>query len=130
MKGAFLCWPRLGREGFGAAEGTRVTRTGPGRAAAVSSERLSALSGTGSFVEAGSSSLLDQEEDELARGFAPVRAPLGPVDLATLDTLITIGTAASRAEAIGWALARIRERPAYAKLSERARELDELKARF
>ena len=55
---------------------------------------------------------------------------LGPVDLQMLDTLITAGTAASRAEAIGWILARIRERPAYAKLSERARELDELKARF
>jgi hypothetical protein len=47
-----------------------------------------------------------------------------------LDTLITAGMAASRAEAISWALARIRERPAYARLSERARELDELKARF
>jgi hypothetical protein len=47
-----------------------------------------------------------------------------------LDTLIAAGIVASRAEAIGWALTRIRERPAYAKLSERARELDELKARF
>jgi hypothetical protein len=55
---------------------------------------------------------------------------LGPVDLEMLDALITAGTAASRAEAVGWVLARIRERPAYARLSERARELDELKARF
>ena len=47
-----------------------------------------------------------------------------------LDALITTGTTASRAEAVGWVLARIRERPAYARLSERARELDELKARF
>jgi len=47
-----------------------------------------------------------------------------------LDALITAGTAASRAETIGWVLARIRERPAYVRLSERARELDELKARF
>lgn len=39
------------------------------------------------------------------------------------------GTAASRAKAIGWALARLRERPAYTRLSERARELEELKAR-
>ncbi len=44
--------------------------------------------------------------------------------------VIMAGTAASRAEAIGWVLARIRERPAYAKLGERARELEELKARF
>ena len=47
-----------------------------------------------------------------------------------LDTLITAGTVASRAEAVSWVLARIRERPAYARLSEWARELDELKARF
>ena len=60
----------------------------------------------------------------------PVDVRLGPGDLQMLDSLITAGTAASRAEALGWVLARIRERPAYAKLSERARELDELKARF
>jgi hypothetical protein len=60
----------------------------------------------------------------------PVHITLGPVDLEMLDALITAGTAASRAEAVGWVLARIRERPAYARLTERARELDELKARF
>jgi len=57
-------------------------------------------------------------------------ARLGPVDLWTLDTLITAGIAANRAEAVRWVLARIRERPAYQKLSERARELDKLKAQF
>jgi hypothetical protein len=50
--------------------------------------------------------------------------------LATLDMLIIAGIAASRAEGARWALARIREQPAYAQLSERARELDELKAHF
>jgi hypothetical protein len=75
-------------------------------------------------------SLLDPEEDEAARGLSPVTALLGPMDLATLDALITAGIAASRAEAVGWALARVRERPAYARLEERARELDELKAHF
>jgi hypothetical protein len=76
-------------------------------------------------------SLLDTEEDELARGLTPVpEGLLGPVDLATLDTLITAGIAGSRAEGARWALARIRERPAYARLSERARELDELRAQF
>ena len=55
---------------------------------------------------------------------------LGPADLEMLDALITTGTAASRAQAVGWVLARIRERPAYARLTERARELDELKAHF
>jgi hypothetical protein len=67
-------------------------------------------------------SLLDPEEDEIARGFTRVPAPLGPVDLATLDALITAGIAASRAEGARWALARIREQPAYAQLSERAQE--------
>ena len=67
-------------------------------------------------------SLLDPEVDEIARGLTPVMAQLGPVDLATLDALITAGIAASRAEGTRWALARIREQSAYATLSERARE--------
>jgi hypothetical protein len=74
-------------------------------------------------------SLLDPEEDELARGLTPVMAQLGLVDLATLDALITAGIAASRAEGARWALARIREQPAYAKISERAREAGEPQAR-
>ena len=41
-------------------------------------------------------SLLDPAEDEIARGLTQVpEALLGPVDLATLDTLITAGIAAS-----------------------------------
>ena len=67
---------------------------------------------------------------ERQRDLTPVMARLGPLDLWTLDTLITAGIAANRAEALRWVLARIRERPAYAKLGERARELDELKAQF
>ena len=75
-------------------------------------------------------SLLDPAEDEIARGLTQVPdALLGPVDLATLDTLITAGIAASRAEGARWALARIREQPAYAQLSERAREPGEPRAR-
>lgn len=60
----------------------------------------------------------------------PVMARLGPADLETVDTLITAGIAANRAEAVRWALARIRERPAYTKLRQRAREIEELKAEF
>jgi hypothetical protein len=60
----------------------------------------------------------------------PIMARLGPADLETVDTLITAGVATSRAEAVRWALARIRERPAYARLREHARELEELKAQF
>lgn len=60
----------------------------------------------------------------------PVMARMGPEDLETLDTLITAGIAASRAEGVRWALARIRERPAYAKLRARAQEIEELKSQF
>jgi hypothetical protein len=60
----------------------------------------------------------------------PVMARLGPVDLETLDTLITAGIVASRADGVRWALAKIRDRPAYGQLRDRAREIDELKAQF
>jgi hypothetical protein len=60
----------------------------------------------------------------------PVMARLGRADLETLDALITAGIAASRAEAVRWALARIRDRPAYAQLRERAREIERLKTEF
>jgi hypothetical protein len=60
----------------------------------------------------------------------PVMARLGREDLETLDTLITAGIASSRAEAVRWALARIRERPAYEQLRARTREIEELKSQF
>jgi hypothetical protein len=59
-----------------------------------------------------------------------VMARLGPEDLETLDTLIAAGIAGSRAEAVRWALARIRERPAYEQLRARAREIEDLKSQF
>jgi len=76
-----------------------------------------------------SDSLLDPEKDERARGLTPVMAHLGPADLQTLDTLITAGIAASRSESARWALARVREQPVYAQLSEQAREAGPLNAR-
>jgi hypothetical protein len=60
----------------------------------------------------------------------PVMARLGAADLETLDTLITAGIAASRADAVRWALARIRERPAYAQLRAKSAEIEELKSQF
>lgn len=60
----------------------------------------------------------------------PVMARVGQEDLETLDLLITAGIATSRAEAVRWALARIRERPAYDKLRARTREIEELKSQF
>jgi hypothetical protein len=71
------------------------------------------------------------EDPALAGGeLTPVMARLGPADLETLDALITAGIASSRAEAVRWALARIRDRPAYAQLRERAREIERLKTEF
>jgi hypothetical protein len=46
----------------------------------------------------------------------PVVAELGPPGLDTLDTLVRAGFAATRPQAIRWALDRIRERPAYQRL--------------
>jgi hypothetical protein len=63
-------------------------------------------------------------------GLTPVMARLGADDLETLDTLISAGIASSRAEAVRWALARIRERPAYEQLHARTREIEELKSQF
>ena len=60
----------------------------------------------------------------------PVMARLGPEDLQTLDMLITVGIATSRAEAVRWALARIRERPAYEQLRAHTRQIEELKSQF
>lgn len=68
--------------------------------------------------------------EESRQALVPVMARLGPVDLDTLDTLIAAGIAPNRAEAVRWALAKIRERPAYAALREHGRALDELKAQL
>jgi hypothetical protein len=68
--------------------------------------------------------------DETKDDLTPVMARLGPADLETLDTLITAGFAANRAQAVRWALARIRERPAYAELRERAKEIENLRSQF
>jgi Arc/MetJ-type ribon-helix-helix transcriptional regulator len=55
---------------------------------------------------------------------------LGPAGLETLDTLIMAGTAATRAEAIRWALDLIRERPAYQRLRDLRSEADKLRNEF
>ncbi|HSZ40973.1 MAG TPA: hypothetical protein VK817_13550 [Trebonia sp.] len=63
-------------------------------------------------------------------GLTPVMARLGADDLDTLDTLITAGIASSRAEGVRWALARIRERPAYEQIREHARQIEDLRSQF
>jgi hypothetical protein len=86
-------------------------------------------SGPGIFLATSGRNL---EARALAGGgeLTPVMARLGPVDLETLDALITAGIAGNRADAVRWALARIRERPAYEQLRAKAREIEDLKAQF
>ena len=69
-------------------------------------------------------------EDMAGEQITPVMTRLGPDDLATVDTLITAGIASSRADALRWALGRIREHTAYAKLRQRVREIEDLKSQF
>ncbi len=73
--------------------------------------------------------LSDYQEWE--RGQATfVRAPMGPAGLETLDTLIMAGIAATRSEAIRWAMDRFRDLPAYERVRERVRDADALKDEF
>ncbi len=55
---------------------------------------------------------------------------LGREDLETLDTLVTAGIAAGRAQAVRWALARLRDRPAYSGLRRHVQAVEHLRAEF
>jgi hypothetical protein len=66
----------------------------------------------------------------IGRSLTPVMARLDPKDVETLDALITAGIVSNRADGVRWALARIRERPAYTQLREHIGKIDELKAQF
>ncbi len=55
---------------------------------------------------------------------------LGRSGLETIDTLVMAGIAGTRADAIRWALARIREQPAFERLLEWLRETDQLRSEF
>ena len=59
-----------------------------------------------------------------------MHATLGRSGLETVDTLIMAGIADTRADAIRWALDRIRERPAFERLRERIQEIDQLGNEF
>jgi hypothetical protein len=74
--------------------------------------------------------LRDTEAGEVAGELTPVMTRLGAADLATVDTMITAGIATSRAEVLRWAVARIREHPAYAQIQQRVNEINQLKAQF
>jgi hypothetical protein len=70
------------------------------------------------------------EEPKAASDLTPVMVRLRSAELEIVDTLISVGIAANRAEAVRWALARISERPAYGQLRERTREIERLKSEF
>jgi hypothetical protein len=60
--------------------------------------------------------------DEALEDRAPVMVRLGAIDLATVDTLITVGVVKNRAEGLRWALSLLREHPAYAQFQQQARQ--------
>jgi hypothetical protein len=62
--------------------------------------------------------------------FTHVMVRLKTAELDIVDTLIAAGIAGNRAEAIRWALTRIRERPAYEQLREHTRDIERLKSEF
>jgi hypothetical protein len=62
--------------------------------------------------------------------FTHVMVRLKAPELDIVDTLIAAGIAGNRAEAIRWALTRIRERPAYEQLREHTRDIERLKNEF
>jgi hypothetical protein len=75
----------------------------------------------------------DEHDDKLALDpgeFTPVMVRMRAGELEIVDTLISAGIAPNRAEAVRWALNRISERPAYAQLRERTREIEQLKSQF
>ena len=73
---------------------------------------------------------LDDELQLPGGDFTHVMVRLKAPELEIVDTLITAGIAANRADAVRWALARIRERPAYQRLRELRSEADKLRNEF
>jgi hypothetical protein len=74
---------------------------------------------------------LVEDGRETADGeFTHVMVRLKTAELDIVDTLIAAGIANNRAEAIRWALTRIRERPAYEQLREHTRGIERLKSEF
>jgi hypothetical protein len=76
-----------------------------------------------------SQKLSDYRREEVGEDIHEL-ARLGPVGLETVDTLIMAGIADTRGDAIGWALDRIRELPAYQRLREHVLDTGRLIAQF
>jgi hypothetical protein len=62
--------------------------------------------------------------------FTNVMVRLKAAELDIVDTLIAAGIAGNRAEALRWALTRVRERPAYEQVRQHTRDLERLKNEF
>jgi hypothetical protein len=93
--------------------------------------RIEILPETASGDPRGHFTMRIHDEGRPADGdLTPVMARLRPAELEIVDTLISVGIAANRAEAIRWALARVSERPAYAQLREHTRDIERLKTEF
>jgi hypothetical protein len=120
-------WDAWIEEHFDRLEEFRVQRLPEAKGFMLTTEdREAAGHGPTAIMKPDGISLLDPQEDALARGLTVLG--VGPVDVATLDTLIGAGIAGSRSAAASWALARVREQPAFATIGERALELGMPKA--
>jgi hypothetical protein len=114
-------WDAWIEEHFDRLEEFRVQRLPEAKGFMLTTEdREAAGHGPTAIMKPDGISLLDPQEDALARGLTVLGVGLGPVDVATLDTLIGAGIAGSRSAAASWALARVREQPAFATIGERA----------
>lgn len=79
--------------------------------------------------KAGGNVQFPEDGREAADGeFTHVMVRLKTAELDIVDTLIAAGIASNRAEAIRWALTRIRERPGYKRLREHTRDIERLKS--
>jgi hypothetical protein len=85
---------------------------------------------TGGNVQSVEDRLQPVEDGREAGEFTHVMVRLKTDELDIVDTLIAAGIAGNRAEAIRWALTRIRERPAYDQLREHTRNIERLKNEF
>jgi hypothetical protein len=134
---AFFDWP--GRADGGQADPKTVHRFVTAHAAALGAlrDQLPSVIGWAEFRPEGearaasagglSYRIADRGRTAAARDEAPddrtpVMVRLGAVDLATLDVLITAGVVHGRAEGLRWALSRLREHPAYARLQQQVGE--------
>jgi hypothetical protein len=79
---------------------------------------------------AGNVRFVDDGREAVDGEFTHVMVRLKTPELDIVDTLIAAGIAGNRAEAIRWALTRIRERPAYEQLREHTRDIERLKNEF